>query len=54
MIDIFDKKLYRGRFESEESACEFYDKIQINLNGIFVRISNGRQILTSLIQNHKF
>jgi len=27
MIGIFDKKLYKGGFKSEELAGEFYDKI---------------------------
>ena len=36
MIDIFDKKLYKGRFESEEKASQFYDRVQINIFGIFV------------------
>ena len=38
MIDIFDKKLYKGGFDSEEKASDFYDKIQINIFGIFVSL----------------
>ena len=47
MIDIFDKKLYRGGFEFEEEASEFYDKIQINIFGIFVSfitLGNSQQV----------
>ena len=38
IIDIFDKKLYKGGFESEKIASEFYDKMQINIFGLYVRI----------------
>ena len=38
MIDIFDKKLYKGGFESEDQAGDFYYKIQINIFGIFVSL----------------
>jgi len=27
MIDIFDKKLYKGGIESEDEASEIYDKM---------------------------
>jgi len=38
MIDIFDKKLYKGGLESEEMASRLHDKIQVNIFGIFVSL----------------
>jgi len=49
MISVFNKKIYKGGFDSAEEAAEYYDHLSINVFGLKVRITQDPGLNQSTI-----
>lgn len=55
MISLFNKKIYKGGFDSAEEAADYYDILSINVFGLKVSFdSRFRHELTKNTPEHKF